>query len=246
MAWWASKAPRGWCPARAPCPCRPRWTRPAPSHARCATPSWRMRFWPLGAPRPAPRAAGGLAPGGAVHLVSGPPGCGRSARFRTHSEPIAQGGGAHCAHHPARSSARQRHAGQGQLFSGRAYAWHRTLLASQGGRYDPRVKSRIERGATMSAAHYIDLLHARRDWIARMEQAMKVLTPCSRPPYPSSRQPLPRWHRQTVKMRRKTLRATPSSCAPTPCCCATPAWSTCWTAAHCRCLATPLANFRWV
>lgn len=62
---------------------------------------------------------------------------------------------------------------RGSFSAAEAYAWHRTLLASQGARYDPRVKSRIERGATMSAAHYIDLLHARRDWIARMEQAME-------------------------------------------------------------------------
>ncbi|MDD2711462.1 MAG: amidase [Simplicispira sp.] len=62
---------------------------------------------------------------------------------------------------------------RGSFSAAEAYAWHRTLLASQGARYDPRVKSRIERGATMSAVDYIDLLHARRDWIARMEQAME-------------------------------------------------------------------------
>ncbi len=34
---------------------------------------------------------------------------------------------------------------------------------------DPRVRSRIERGAAMSAADYIHLQHARQAWIARME-----------------------------------------------------------------------------
>ncbi len=54
-----------------------------------------------------------------------------------------------------------------------AWAWHRERLAAQGQDYDPRVAARIRRGASMSAADYIDLLHARRAWIARMEQAMR-------------------------------------------------------------------------
>jgi aspartyl-tRNA(Asn)/glutamyl-tRNA(Gln) amidotransferase subunit A len=55
-----------------------------------------------------------------------------------------------------------------------ACAWHRRLLADAGreAEYDPRVVIRIRRGESMSAADYIDLLHARRAWIARMEQAM--------------------------------------------------------------------------
>ncbi|MGZ5205788.1 MAG: amidase family protein, partial [Caldimonas sp.] len=36
----------------------------------------------------------------------------------------------------------------------------------------PRVAVRIRRGAAMSAADYIDLLGARRAWIARMEAAI--------------------------------------------------------------------------
>ena len=61
-------------------------------------------------------------------------------------------------------------------FSGaESYAWHRPLLAradALGRPYDPRVRSRIERGASMTAAQYIDLHHARNQWIARMEQAL--------------------------------------------------------------------------
>ncbi|NMM75153.1 amidase [Acidovorax sp. SRB_14] len=60
----------------------------------------------------------------------------------------------------------------GSLSAAESHAWHRQLLAARGDRYDPRVRSRIERGATMLAADYIDLLRARRDWIARMETAM--------------------------------------------------------------------------
>lgn len=53
-----------------------------------------------------------------------------------------------------------------------AYAWHRQLLERSGAGYDPRVAQRILRGATMKAHEYIDLLHARRDWIARVETAL--------------------------------------------------------------------------
>ncbi len=53
-----------------------------------------------------------------------------------------------------------------------AWAWHRKLLADHEAAYDPRVAQRIRRGAVMSAADYIDLLHARRQWIADMAVAM--------------------------------------------------------------------------
>ena len=53
-----------------------------------------------------------------------------------------------------------------------AWAWHRHLLAEHESDYDPRVALRIRRGEFMSAADYIDLLHARRAWIVRVETAM--------------------------------------------------------------------------
>jgi amidase/aspartyl-tRNA(Asn)/glutamyl-tRNA(Gln) amidotransferase subunit A len=53
-----------------------------------------------------------------------------------------------------------------------SWAWHRARLATDEARYDPRVALRIRRGSTMSAADYIDLLAARRDWIGRMEAAL--------------------------------------------------------------------------
>lgn len=59
----------------------------------------------------------------------------------------------------------------GGFSAAESYAWHRTLLQRSGSGYDPRVKSRIERGASMSAADYIDLLQARRAWIERMRAA---------------------------------------------------------------------------
>ncbi len=53
-----------------------------------------------------------------------------------------------------------------------SWAWHRTLLAEHGARYDPRVAARIRRGEALRAADYIELLQARRDWIARMDAAL--------------------------------------------------------------------------
>uniref|UniRef100_UPI0035AECAEA amidase family protein n=1 Tax=Stella sp. TaxID=2912054 RepID=UPI0035AECAEA len=44
-----------------------------------------------------------------------------------------------------------------------AWALHRARIADRGDRFDPRVRVRIERGAAMDAADYVDLLHARAD-----------------------------------------------------------------------------------
>jgi aspartyl-tRNA(Asn)/glutamyl-tRNA(Gln) amidotransferase subunit A len=57
----------------------------------------------------------------------------------------------------------------GGFSAAEAYAIHRHMLAARRDRYDPRVASRIDRGAGVSAADYIDLGRARLDWIARME-----------------------------------------------------------------------------
>ena len=57
----------------------------------------------------------------------------------------------------------------GGLSAAESYAWHRTLIAAHQAEYDPRVALRILRGAQMSAADYIDLVAARRQWIVRME-----------------------------------------------------------------------------
>ena len=60
----------------------------------------------------------------------------------------------------------------GGFSAAESYAWHRALLASSGADYDPRVRHRIERGANMKAYEYIDLIRARRDWIARVHSAL--------------------------------------------------------------------------
>jgi amidase/aspartyl-tRNA(Asn)/glutamyl-tRNA(Gln) amidotransferase subunit A len=61
---------------------------------------------------------------------------------------------------------------RGSISAAESHAWHRPLLARHAPRYDPRVRRRIEAGAAMSAADYIDLLHARADWITRMKAAI--------------------------------------------------------------------------
>ncbi|MEO7400018.1 MAG: amidase [Polaromonas sp.] len=69
----------------------------------------------------------------------------------------------------------------GGLSAAESFAWHRTLIAGKRAGYDPRVALRILRGESMSAADYIDLLAARKDWITRMEARLSgfdaVLSP---------------------------------------------------------------------
>ena len=69
----------------------------------------------------------------------------------------------------------------GGLSAAESYAWHRGLLARHQSEYDPRVALRILRGANMSAADYIDLVAARKEWIERMDDRLSgfdaVLSP---------------------------------------------------------------------
>ena len=60
----------------------------------------------------------------------------------------------------------------GGFAAAEAWAWHRDLIARAADRYDPRVVSRILRGKDMSAADYLDVLHARTYWIAEVEASM--------------------------------------------------------------------------
>ncbi len=69
----------------------------------------------------------------------------------------------------------------GGFSAAESHAWHRTLIAAHESEYDPRVALRILRGARMSAADYIDLMAARKQWMARMEARLSgfdaVLSP---------------------------------------------------------------------
>lgn len=57
----------------------------------------------------------------------------------------------------------------GGFSAAEAFSIHRRVIATRRELYDPRVASRIDRGATMSAADYVDLTRARIGWIARVE-----------------------------------------------------------------------------
>jgi aspartyl-tRNA(Asn)/glutamyl-tRNA(Gln) amidotransferase subunit A len=59
---------------------------------------------------------------------------------------------------------------KGGLAASEGYAWHRHLLATQGSRYDPRIRVRIARGEHMSAADYIDVLNVRTRLIASFDR----------------------------------------------------------------------------
>jgi aspartyl-tRNA(Asn)/glutamyl-tRNA(Gln) amidotransferase subunit A len=56
---------------------------------------------------------------------------------------------------------------KGGFAAAESYAWHRFLIVAHGDVYDPRVRERILRGETQSAADYVDLIGARKSLIAR-------------------------------------------------------------------------------
>jgi amidase/aspartyl-tRNA(Asn)/glutamyl-tRNA(Gln) amidotransferase subunit A len=60
----------------------------------------------------------------------------------------------------------------GGFAAAESWAWHRHRLAGHEAEYDPRVARRIRRGEAMTAPDYIELLAARRGWIARMEASL--------------------------------------------------------------------------
>lgn len=60
----------------------------------------------------------------------------------------------------------------GGFAAAESYALHRRLLAAKGDLYDPRVRMRIERGASMKAHEYIELCQARAAWIQEVEQGL--------------------------------------------------------------------------
>ena len=59
---------------------------------------------------------------------------------------------------------------KGGFSAAESYTWHRALLETGAADYDPRVLTRIRLGATQSAADYIELVAARRAFIAAVEK----------------------------------------------------------------------------
>ncbi|GGJ98280.1 amidase [Pseudomonas matsuisoli] len=58
----------------------------------------------------------------------------------------------------------------GSFTAAEAWAYHRHYIAERADEYDPRVVSRIALGEKMSAAHLLDLIAARQDWIDAAEK----------------------------------------------------------------------------
>jgi aspartyl-tRNA(Asn)/glutamyl-tRNA(Gln) amidotransferase subunit A len=59
---------------------------------------------------------------------------------------------------------------KGGFSAAESYAWHRPMIESDGAAYDPRVLIRIQRGASQTAVDFIELLAARRAFIAAVEE----------------------------------------------------------------------------
>ncbi len=60
---------------------------------------------------------------------------------------------------------------KGGLSAAESYAWHRKLIATRGNEYDPRVRTRILRGAEQAAADYIEFSSAARAAITAYDAA---------------------------------------------------------------------------
>ncbi len=60
----------------------------------------------------------------------------------------------------------------GAFAGAESFAYHRKALEQVSEQYDQRVLTRIQRGAAMSAADYIDLQHSRADWMTRVEMQL--------------------------------------------------------------------------
>lgn len=60
---------------------------------------------------------------------------------------------------------------KGGIAGAESYAWHRGLIATRGNEYDPRVRTRIMRGAEQDAADYIDFIERRAAAIPAYDEA---------------------------------------------------------------------------
>lgn len=79
---------------------------------------------------------------------------------------------------------------KGGFTAAESYAWHRSLIDTQGEQYDPRVRARIMRGAAQTAADYIKLVQARRrlinsvsSWIEDFDAVLLPTTPIIAPTF---------------------------------------------------------------
>jgi aspartyl-tRNA(Asn)/glutamyl-tRNA(Gln) amidotransferase subunit A len=71
-----------------------------------------------------------------------------------------------------------------------AFAWHEKLIERRGQDYDPRIRTRIERGREMNAAEYIRLLEARADFIRRFDAETEAFDALVVPTVPMTAPPI--------------------------------------------------------
>lgn len=76
----------------------------------------------------------------------------------------------------------------GGFSAAESYHIHREWLQQHGDEYDPRVRARIEKGASISAADYLELLHCRADrkkqaneWLASFDGLLAPTVPVEPP-----------------------------------------------------------------
>jgi aspartyl-tRNA(Asn)/glutamyl-tRNA(Gln) amidotransferase subunit A len=78
----------------------------------------------------------------------------------------------------------------GSFAAAESWAFHRRWIVEREAEYDRRVALRIRRGETMSAADYLELVTARRDWIVRMTDALQAFDALLSPTVPVVAPPL--------------------------------------------------------
>jgi len=75
---------------------------------------------------------------------------------------------------------------RGTLTAAEAWSWHRGHIESRASLYDPRVVSRIQFGAKITAADYIQLLSARQRWMAAVQARMSPFDAMLMPTVPQT------------------------------------------------------------
>ena len=71
-----------------------------------------------------------------------------------------------------------------------AFAWHEPLIRRRGQHYDPRIRTRIERGREMTAAEYIRLIEARAAFIHRFDAETEAFDALVMPTVPLTAPPM--------------------------------------------------------
>ena len=79
---------------------------------------------------------------------------------------------------------------KGGLPVAEAFAWHEKLIERRGRDYDPRIRTRIERGREMTAAEYIRLVAARAEFVRRFDAETEEFDALGMPTVPITAPPI--------------------------------------------------------